>query len=85
MSVTQEKFVARPNAAMALVHGVDATTEKLVEDYELGGCRVPRDLWPIVKKYRELSAVVEAEDSPIAEAQANALHDALLVLVAGRK
>jgi hypothetical protein len=64
---------------------VDAATEhvgQLVEDYKLGNCKVPRDWWPIVKLYRELSQ--EADNSALAMAQCNALDEALRVLVASR-
>ena len=79
-----EKYVARPSQALDLVHEVDAETEELVACYLSGSCFVPRDLWPLVKKHRELSTICEAGDSSVAEAQCNALNDALLILVAGR-
>ena len=56
---------------------VSADVEARVTAYCEGTCKVPREWWPIVKKYRELSL----KDDPVSEARCNVLFDALLVLV----
>ena len=54
--------------------------EDMIVKYIAGEVRVPDSLWAIVKKYRQLQTLADADGGPEVDAAMNKLYDALEVL-----